>query len=547
MIDRNRRPRRAALQFENLEPRWALAGNVTAALSGARDLKITGDNLENAISIEVQFPNGVPHWVITGLEDDFNELETTINGNENAVAIPVPAGGFRNVTIDMKKALTQEDPEDEARGKFGVDAVQMDITALIVRGDLKITGSNGGVVSIEDLTVDGKTTISFKNGVSDEFLGLAIGSDIDIGFSSLGLAVSGGKAHDLSITTGNDNDTVQIVTTNVGGKLTVDTKGGEDDVAIGSEEGIRFPEDVIDGNEAPTTADAKATIKTGAGEDSLRLHGVDFTAKTDIQTGAQNDTVVAGTFGDVQFGADVSINLGQGNPASEEEEHAGDSLAILGTRNDDGFPSSSALIDGKLSIKSGAGDDCVGLLGVVVTGDLKVDSTGAGDDFVGAADLAVVGKTTVKTGAGDDIVAIGLRDALGNPIPDPPSGNSLHGDVTIDTGAGDDLVAAQGTFFDAKVKVTLGAGNDIAAETENEFTIAGGAEFALAATRGGAGFDTLFSEKLADLSLGELNALQFESNQGNEQQIFDDIFARVEECFGDVLADFGIDLNPDPT
>jgi hypothetical protein len=547
MRTQNRLANRAALQIEHLEPRWALAGNVSVAGSGL-DLKINGDNLENSISIEAQEIAGVPHWVITGLEDDFTGEPTTINGEEDPVAVPVPAGGFRNVTINMKKALT---PEDDERGKFGFDAVQMDLSALTVNGNLKISGSNAGLVNIEDLTVRGNTTISFKNGVQDDFFGLVLGSGISIGFSDFGLpAVQGGKVKDLKITTGNESDEVEIVSSTVGGKLTVDTKKGDDAVDIGSEEGIRFPEDAVDGDETPTTVQGtKVTIKTGAGGDSITLQGVDFFGKTDIQSGSENDFVSAGTFGQAQFGGDVSINLGAGDPAPDgiggpADDHEGDSLAILGTRNDDfnGF-NSSAFVDGSLKIKSGAGDDCIGLLGVVVTGDLKIDNTGAGDDFVGAADLVVEGKTTVKTGAGDDIVAIGLRDGAGNPLPDPGEGNFLAGDVAIDTGAGDDLVAAQGTTFLQKVKVTLGAGDDTVAEIENNFTL--GADVALVGSRGGAGVDALLSEDLG-LSLQELNALQFETDQGNETQIFEDIFARVEECFGDILASFGIELNPDP-
>jgi hypothetical protein len=37
------------LQFEQRESRLPLAGNVTVALSGATDLKITGDDAENDI------------------------------------------------------------------------------------------------------------------------------------------------------------------------------------------------------------------------------------------------------------------------------------------------------------------------------------------------------------------------------------------------------------------------------------------------------------------------------------------------------------------
>lgn len=361
---RGKPSRRIPLQFEQLEGRLPLAGNVAVAVSGA-DLKITGDDLENAISITLDEPNN--RWIVTGVNDAAG-TDTTVNGGA-AFNATIPATGFRNVTIDMKKANT---PAGNARGLLGADSVEM--IDLGMSGALTIKGKNGGIIALDDLDVVGKTTITFGNGLR----AASLGSKVQIKDSTLGPALTqGGKGKDLAITTGINNDDVLITDTSIGGNVTISTKDGNNTVAF---LGTRS-DPVPDAFESSTTVGGSVTVTTGSGNDAVGFLGAVINKNLKIGTGKGNDFAGA---------ADMAVR-GTTSVTSTD----GDDIAAIGLRDVNGDPLPP------------------GGLGNVLIGNVTV-STGGGNDLVAAHDTTfgatvnnktVGGKITITLGAGDDRLA----------------------------------------------------------------------------------------------------------------------------------------------
>jgi hypothetical protein len=153
-------PRRR-LQFESLEARQLMAGNVTAAFQNGL-LTITGDPASNGVRV-FQRANG--GFVVAGLEATFGLGPTTVN---NAAAIP-PFFGVQSVRIDLAngndraiigQAPTAANPNPTRTDVLvdlgvqtgdGVDQIQIENTR--VRDDLFADLGAGGNVA-ENFTVN---------------------------------------------------------------------------------------------------------------------------------------------------------------------------------------------------------------------------------------------------------------------------------------------------------------------------------------------------------------------------------------------------------
>lgn len=328
-------PPRARLQFEQLEGRLPLAGNVIVQVTGA-NLKITGDDFENNIAIFGD-ANHVLH--IQGIGTG-----VTIKDNK-----PLPASdSVGSITADFKKALTSgivNDPRGPD-GTLGVDTIS--IKNVFSSGPLSIKGSNGGVVTLggpagsDGVVVQKSTTINFSkgNGISSVVNNVPLGSQVNIENCDLGFdgSHSPPSVKGCTIATKDNKDHVELRTTNIHGNLTITTKGDNDEIGLIGVFGF-FSTGVFDLK--------GLKIDSGAGDDIVALTAVDVGKTTSIKTGDGNDKVIAGRFdigGANVFRGAVTIDTGKGN----------DIIGAGHTSNPDGLRTTFL---GKITLKAGSEDD----------------------------------------------------------------------------------------------------------------------------------------------------------------------------------------------
>ncbi|MCX5654026.1 MAG: LEPR-XLL domain-containing protein [Planctomycetota bacterium] len=135
-----------------------------------------------------------------------------------------------------------------------------------------------------------------------------------------------------------------------------------------------------------------------------------------------------------------------------------------------------ALIFGNLSIKTGRGNDVVGVAGLTVVGNVII-STGQGSDTVSLGSIVrgsggqyppgagtfLEGAVTVKTGAGDDTVALGVVRSSHDPGgKKQPGYGPLHFGpyVNINLGGGDDTLLGEDVDFGGATGTIDGGGGD---------------------------------------------------------------------------------------
>jgi hypothetical protein len=318
---------RARLGCEQLESRRTPAGSVVVAVSGG-NLKITGDDAENDISIYV----------------DSNPAANTLhivgnNGTGVVIDGTLPAGGsVGRVTIDMKKANISA--ANDPRGLLGVDSVQ--VHDIFLAGDLAIKGGNGGVVSLNNVFAV-KTTIDFHagNGISavDQTKG-PLGSDIRVLNSNLGFDGSHSPSSQKGVTilTKDCKDHVEVRATDVQGKLTIKTKGENDDIGLFG---------VYDFFGSGVFGLTGLNVDAGTGDDFFAASGIDVLKSANIKMGDGNDQLVIGRFqgyGANLFRGNVTIDAGKGD----------DVIGVGHTSNPDSL---ATTIAGKLTVRAGDGDD----------------------------------------------------------------------------------------------------------------------------------------------------------------------------------------------
>src|SRR5262245_9000932 len=128
-MKRNRRAPRVALQFEPLEDRLALAGNVTAAIKSG-SLVATGDDVVNQFDIVSSSPT---QFRVTGLNGTRINTPDPNDPNPLFEVVFNKSALTKDVKIDLKKALDA--------GAARADSVGLD--GLFVPGKLDIKGKNG--------------------------------------------------------------------------------------------------------------------------------------------------------------------------------------------------------------------------------------------------------------------------------------------------------------------------------------------------------------------------------------------------------------------
>jgi hypothetical protein len=346
-----RRASQVRLGSEQLESRLTPAGSVAVAVTGS-NIKITGDDLENDISVYVNNTPAKSTLHIVGNNG------TTVTFNK-----PLPAGDdVGNLLIDLKKANISV--ANDSRGTAGVDRVQI---YKISVGSLTIKGKNGGVVNADGVLAR-RTVIDFHvgNGISavDPNKG-PLGSDIRVLNSIVGFDGSQRPPAQkgMAILTKDSKDHVEVRYTVVSGNLVIKTQGEQDDIGLFG---------VFNFFDQGNYGTQNLIVDAGTGDDFLAASGNDIIKGTNIKMGDGNDKVVIGRFENWEsnlFRGNVSIDLGKGD----------DVLGIGHTSNPD---SEITNFRSKLTVKGGVGDDKL-IIGNQVTGSTFNHSIDGGPQVTG--------------------------------------------------------------------------------------------------------------------------------------------------------------------
>lgn len=294
------------------------------------------------------------------------------------------------------------------------------------------------------------------------------GSDLIDGLSGYDRVIYSGNKADYLVEVSFDDGTYTVEDLNSGGQL--DT--------LSNIEQLVFDDDVVGlavplaptkpGGTIYTGSDLSDWIVSGAGNDKINAGN----GNNIIRAGDGNNTVVAGSGSDwIKAGAgNHKIAAGDGN--NQIEISSGNSKITSGSGNDEINVASGnykidagegnneifidALVSGKNSVVSGAGDDLVHIDGlstnkinvgdgnneIVMQGGGTINS-GAGDDYIEA-----FGGSKVNAGGGDNAVYLGW------------SGESAK--YTVQCGDGADLISVTSTLGSA---IKSGAGSDRVAVT----------------------------------------------------------------------------------
>jgi len=200
------RPFRRELQFDSLEPRLLLAGDVTVAVDDG-DLLITGDVAANAVLVRGTETPG--QYVVSRAD-----RSTTINGG----TAPFTSADVTNFVIDM-----------------GAGNDRLNLANVKVSGSVSIdTGTNGGkdLVNVAYARIGGEFEANTGGGndrVTLSALTVSGAAMIDAGAGNDRLYVSACKFDDtFDAHTGDGKDVVTVSAVQIVGASMIDTGDGAD-------------------------------------------------------------------------------------------------------------------------------------------------------------------------------------------------------------------------------------------------------------------------------------------------------------------------------
>lgn len=331
-----------AAEVQTLEPRSLPAGTVTATLSGG-NLTIAGDNLDNAIRIEV-LTTGI---FLTGLQDIDSDPATFTKikfaGDISEAGEPVTLtdalslksltvamrGGNDRVRLDIGVASTDPDPdapELSITGRVRINLGRGDDQSVLLlnNGALTIGGNlegdlengndcflvgtleklNAGVDPQDPIQVDGSVIILGRLGT--DLIGLA---DIDV-------------ARSMNVNGGDHDDAISLQATAIGGSVTLDGHSGDDDIHV-----------------KEVTVVGTTTLRGGSGNDRLRITSLDATGKVTVLLAGGSDQCSVGA---LTLGANTNVTLDGGGGT---DELASDSVLTDPPVRVKGFEDTEATID----------------------------------------------------------------------------------------------------------------------------------------------------------------------------------------------------------
>lgn len=323
------------LGLEQLEDREVPAGVVTVTGANVADVLITGDNLDNDITVTMT-PNGVTiqaNGTTTLSLGTIPTSWTVINNTTTTISLLLPTTNSTvdNLSVNMQKGkdsvgIFGSGPSLVAVNNNivvgpGDDDDRVNVAAIAVGGMLAIRETTGNdTVVIDNVDIGGNTYIYLTSGddrafiTSSKFNGdliIAAAGGNDVVRFIPGTVTVG---NNLGIYTGGGNDRVFVdpgtsgaATLDVAGNTAIYTHGGDDFIRFGS----------------PTTGGASVSlhatvINTGAGNDRLYMRDAIMSLLIALMdTG--DDTVLN------NWGTD-NVNVGFGSLLDGGPHMMGDSL-----------------------------------------------------------------------------------------------------------------------------------------------------------------------------------------------------------------------------
>lgn len=268
-----------------LEDRRMLAGNVLVSVDASQNLKITGDALANSVEITVQNNN----VLVRGLQN------TTINGG----AADFTAVTGSNVLDGSLTALMGN----------GNDTVLFSRN-LLVNGAVTVVGGNGAD-SLGATRGQFQSSAYFDGGAGNDRISF---QNTDVGGS-------------LRILTGTGDDVVSLETMTIGGSMVIRTNRGDDAVSLNNvttETGQHVliwtglgNDDVAVRN---STIGSVLKVVTKQGADTVMMDDNTFESRVGINTGRDNDTVLARATN--TFNRSLHVLAGDGNSDAVEIDPA---------------------------------------------------------------------------------------------------------------------------------------------------------------------------------------------------------------------------------
>ncbi len=408
-------------EFEGLENRLLLAGNITSVLVGGV-LTLTGDAAANQIQLTVG-TNG--QMVATGLTG------TTINGLAS-----VNFGAVNTLTV---------------LGGAGNDSINLNQSGAVISSNVILDGGDGN----DTISATGKfgANLNLLGGLGNDTLSVTNAIVTNANTTTPSVATN------IIIDAGDGSDIVTVSNCKVGNDNRIGT-GNDDDVVIltGADETL-LPGNAAD-NETVTvtgltvTDDLTLTDTHTRGINTLRITNTTTRDDVVLVLGAANDTL---TMTNVTSYGTVNLDFGDGT----------NTLSMSKTKTFGTTPSSFLATGDGILVNSGIGTDKIGIIDSETAGVIVIN-TDAGTDRVELTRVTTtrrLGTLDIDTGAGADGL---ILDRI-----------STGGVSTIVTGLGDDIFTMKNSRLIGAGTVDLDLGNNLAFVGSNTFAstwiISGGA------------------------------------------------------------------------
>jgi hypothetical protein len=508
------------LQFESLEPRRVMAGNVTAEMIDG-DLIITGDDEANTISVaqtgsgsyvvasdggfrRLVLANGfsvAPIHEPTRVNGDFQNVE--LHGVTGRIVIRA-GGGDDQVTIHNVASPFTAPGDLIIDGGAGYDYIEVGeiprqnplhllgefdppIPGLAIAGDLQVdAGGDGGNIYVRPGTIGGALQIATASGGGGNSNSIGIagvtaascsinGSDGTELVLIVGLSTSG----PFFIAMGSGNDDVQMHSLDMDGDASIDLGAGTDRVTVMG------------------TVRGNLTVQGAAGSDSLILGGETRPERSmrmvgnpfwvpPLDGGDPVSTMELGAGGPLVVDGNLTVETGGGDYLNLQHTRARIVSIDSGETTTPEFIRIRHVAAHRASILAGAGNDIVNVAFMSVGQLLDVD-LGQGDDFLS---MAIVGlmPTNSPFPVQELIIAnaaIWGRDGRDGIVLDGCHWPSI---ISIGAGNGENLVVVSRSIVDF-VHISGGDGSD---NIRTEFSL-----FRRLAVNGGEGSDNVLTRVCA--------------------------------------------------
>jgi hypothetical protein len=346
----------------------------------------------------------------------------------------------------------------------GSDTVNLEATTLDRR--LLVQGTGTLILSVDQSTVGGFVSVNETGSTSADTVSVTA-STID-GFLSVrkgdGTDTVGNEFISLNNTTIADNfgasldpgnDTVTINSTDIRGRVFVDSTGNLDFVMNTSEVGSFVSLNQVGSTSSDTVSVSQSevgrffSVTSGDGTDTSGSNSISF-----------ENTSIGDSFG---------ANLDGGNDTvSLTSTTVGGSVFINGTGNLDFTFTGGSMTRGSINLNmtGTASADTVTVCEGTVGRQLTIDS-GSGNDSIGVHNADIGGAVVADLGSGTDTVSL-TSTAIGSDFDVTNTGTasvyltdtSVAGNLSLSLGTGNDTVTLTGVAVSGGAAITTAGGND---------------------------------------------------------------------------------------